>query len=105
METTLTARHALSAYEQRSRSRILTAITERIADGMFAAGGILLADATFPLHLGLPQGRVGLSLGGALVAGALAWMKRHAGGRRPHARRVATPATQLAPVIVMRRAA
>lgn len=80
----------------------MSVLGDRLADGMFAAGGIILADATFPLTLGLPQGRIGLSLGGALIAGAFAWMKRHAGGR---ARPIRAPRSELAPVIVLRRAA
>lgn len=104
MDTTITARHAAAAYERRTRVRAASQLADRLADGMFAAGGIFLADATFPLNLGLPQGRIGLSLGGALVAGAFAWMKRHAGS----VRRSPAPApvrTELATVYAFRRAA
>jgi uncharacterized iron-regulated membrane protein len=108
MGSTMMAQQAIEVYQRRTRSRALAAVTDRIADGMFAAGGILLADATFALNLGLPQGRVGASLGGALIAGALAWMKRHATTRHTtrHAPQV-RPQTQpqLATVIPFDRAA
>ncbi|MFP5224436.1 MAG: hypothetical protein ACLGH3_02585 [Actinomycetota bacterium] len=108
MASTMMAQQAIEVYQQRTRSRALAAVTDRIADGMFAAGGILLADATFALNLGLPQGRVGASLGGALIAGALAWMKRHSSRSQQanRARRVQPqPQPRLAIVIPFDRAA
>lgn len=108
MASTMMAQQAIEVYQRRTRSRALAAVTDRIADGMFAAGGILLADATFALNLGLPQGRLGASLGGALIAGSLAWMKRHQTKRQgPHRARGVQPQTQprLATVIPFDRAA
>ena len=41
-----------------------------------ATGGLILANAALHLNVGLPQGRNGLALGGALLASGLAWITR-----------------------------
>lgn len=76
MNPTITARHALDAYDAQRRGRRTHAVMDRISDGMLAAGGILLLNALVPLGFDLPGGTVGISAGGLLIAAAVAWMKR-----------------------------
>lgn len=70
------AGHALLAWRQGARRRRIAGVAERVADASLAAGGLVLANATLTLEMGLPVGRAGWSLGIGLLAGGLAWMLR-----------------------------
>jgi hypothetical protein len=86
MTPTRTARHAAATWQQGHRRRLLAASAERTADAAIAAGGLLVANGTLSLQLGLPAGATGISLGAGLVCAGLAWMSRHRAHRAtpPH---------------------
>ena len=95
--TSQRAEIAMRAYAAGRRRRSVCGVLERAADALLAAGGLLLANAALPLGLGLPVGRLGLSLGAAMVCAGLAWITRHRGHRarpeRPVVIRLAAPGT------------
>lgn len=92
--TARTASTAIRAYQARERGRRITGFIDRVADAAMAVGGLLLANAAFPLGFNLPTGQIGLSLGGLLLAAGVAWMKRPVRAAR-------TPAITVEPVAFM----
>lgn len=75
--------HAILAWEEGSRRRRLGNAAERVADAVLAAGGIVMADATMSLGLGLPAGRSGFAIGASLASAGFAWMIRGRARRTP----------------------
>lgn len=71
--------NAMLAWDAGSRRRRRGSLVDGMADALLAAGGILTANATLPLELGLPAGRPGIALGAGLLGAGLAWITR----RRP----------------------
>ncbi len=98
---TRNAEFAVAAWQQGQRRRRTTAAIDRLADGVIAAGGFVLANAAGGLGMALPTGRVGLSIGAGAVCGGLAWVSRTRRARAAQ-RRIAH-STRIAPVL--RRAA
>jgi len=64
------------AWQQGARRRRRRGLAESAADALLAGGGIVMANAAFPLELGLPAGRAGLSLGAGLVFAGIAFLMR-----------------------------
>ncbi|MCA1834369.1 MAG: hypothetical protein LC750_16865 [Actinobacteria bacterium] len=83
---------AFTAYETDPRERAIASfrITRRrnrtrgmldtVADAVMATGGLIAANAGLHFGLGLPEGRNGLALGGALLASGMVWISRHVRG-------------------------
>jgi hypothetical protein len=104
------ATYAARAYSRGRARRTALGAVERAADGVLAAGGLFLANASMSLGLGLPDGTVGTTLGFSLLGAGIAWMSRHRRGRiaRPqHEASIALSAPQprLAAATPLRRAA
>jgi hypothetical protein len=94
---TRNAEHAIATWQQARRRRTAGSAIERVADGLTASGGIVLANAALSLGLGLPAGRLGAALGGSLLAGGLTWIMRARRSMKP-APRPAWATVQTAPV-------
>lgn len=90
MTTHRIAAEATLAWDAGNRRRRASAGLERSIDGVMATGGMLVVNAIGGLNLGLPEGRAGLSLGGALLAAGLAHMT-HRRQRRSTGTRRAVP--------------
>lgn len=96
---TRSAEHAIWTWEQGRRRRAASATADRIADAFAASGGLVLANSV--LHLGMaPEGTVGYSLGGTLLAAGLAWIMRTRRNRYTPTQPVASVATRSAYPVV-----
>lgn len=96
MNTHRIAADAITAWDTGNRRRRARAGLDRCIDGTMASGGLLVVNAIASLNLGLPDGRAGMSLGGALLASGLAWMshtRRSTAARRLTAVQAPTYAT------------
>lgn len=80
MTTHRIAAEATMAWDAGHRRRRASAGMERCIDAVMASGGLLMVNAAGSLNLGLPEGRMGISLGGALLAAGVAHIARR---RRP----------------------
>jgi hypothetical protein len=89
MTTHRIAAEATMAWDAGHRRRRASAGLERGVDGVMATGGMLIVNAVAGLNLGLPAGRAGMSLGGALLAAGMAHLT--------HRRRRVTRARAAAP--------
>ena len=74
---------ATVAWHEGARRRRRTGIVEGAADALLAGGGLVMANATMSLELGLPAGRAGLSLGIGLASAGAAWIMRHRARKAP----------------------
>lgn len=104
MTTHRIAAEATMAWDAGHRRRRATAGLERCIDGVMAGGGMLVVNAVASLNLGLPEGRAGLSLGGALLAAGAAHLAHRRRATRPAAPTYA-PAPQLRVARTSHRAA
>ena len=80
---TRNAEHAIATWQQAHRRRAARALTDRVADGLTALGGIVLANAVLSLGMGLPNGRIGALLGMALLVAGLAKIMGARRAKRP----------------------
>ncbi|MFN2613492.1 MAG: hypothetical protein ABR552_01565 [Actinomycetota bacterium] len=78
---TRSAEHAIATWQETQKRRAASAFADRVADGLTASGGIVLVNAMCGLGIGLPTGRIGVTLGGSVLAGGLALIMR---ARRTH---------------------
>jgi len=104
------ATYAARAYRRGHARRTALGAMERAADGVLAAGGLLIANASMSLGLGLPDGTVGTTLGMSLLGAGIAWMSRHRRARTAHPQHegslaMSAPQPRLATVRPLRRAA
>lgn len=83
MRTTHNAGYAINAWRQGQRRRVAIGVADRVADGMLAAGGVVLVNAVTSLGFGLPGGHAGIALGTSTLGAAMAWMARVRRGRGP----------------------
>lgn len=76
------AAEAVMAWDAGHRRRRASAGLERCVDAVMASGGMLVVNAAGALNVGLPEGRAGLSLGGALLAAGFAHLTHRRRGAR-----------------------
>ena len=68
---------AVSSFQQTQHRRRVRGLLDTAADAVMASGAIVTANAALHLGVGLPSGRNGVALGGALLAAGMAWITRH----------------------------
>ena len=77
MGPTKRAMHAEHAWRAARRRRGTAAVVGSAADAAIATGGLLFANATFGLGIGLPAGRAGIACGAALIASGVSALRSH----------------------------
>jgi hypothetical protein len=75
--TTDARERAIESFRITRRRHRTRGTVDTIADAVMATGGLVLANAGLRFGLGLPEGRNGLALGGALLASGMIWISRH----------------------------
>lgn len=103
-----TRERAIEAFKVTRRRRRLRSTYDTVADAALATGGLVLANATLQFGMGLPEGRNGIALGGALVAGGMLWLTRivrGGGGRKDPAVSAAVPLLMVVDTEQARKAA
>lgn len=71
---------AVASFRETRRRRRARGAIDTAVDAVMATGGIIVANAALHLNVGLPEGRNGLALGGALLAAGMAWITRKVRG-------------------------
>jgi len=67
---------AIESFNETHRRQRMHGMMETAADAALATGGLFLANASMHLGMGLPDGRNGIALGGAMLAGGMIWVTR-----------------------------
>ena len=83
---TTRAAAADSAFRAGRRRRATRSAIDTAVDGLIASGGLVFANATFGLGVGLPEGAGGSTLGATLLLAGIAWLARSS-GRAPRPQR------------------